>query len=79
MTGRIKLASLALLLFAGLGGCRGPTELFSSLDRHCFVADWTNDRSCVSCQHCANRCSQPTLPLHERSLDLPSDSDDTVQ
>lgn len=63
---------LSLLLFASLLGCRGPTELFSFVDRHCFVADWMNDHSCLSCRYCRNNCSQPTLPLHPRTLDLPT-------
>jgi hypothetical protein len=79
MAGRIKLASLSLLLLVGLGGCRGPTGLFSCLDRHCFVADWMNDHSCVSCRYCANSGSQATLPLDEQPLDLSSDTDHAVQ
>lgn len=63
---------LSLLLLAGLAGCRGPTELFSFIDRNCFVADWTNDHSCVSCRYAANCSTGPTLPLHPRTLELPS-------
>jgi hypothetical protein len=65
-----KLPMLAMLVFAGLAGCRGPTELFSFIDRHCFVADWMNDHSCVSCRYAANCASQPTLPDVPRPLDL---------
>jgi hypothetical protein len=51
---------LAVLL-AGLCGCRGPTELFSWVDRNCFIADWTNDHSCLSCRYTANAGSGPTV------------------
>jgi len=39
------------LLLAGvpaLAGC-APSQTFSWIDRHCFVADWTNHYSCLSC------------------------------
>ncbi len=65
-----KLPMLVVLVLAGLAGCRGPTELFSFIDRHCFVADWMNDHSCVSCRYAANSGSQPTLPDVPRPLDL---------
>ncbi|MCC7476334.1 MAG: hypothetical protein IT425_13145 [Pirellulales bacterium] len=64
----VRFAPLALLLLA-VGGCCAPTELFSSIDRHCFVADWMNDHSCLSCRSCANHACGPTLPIHERTLD----------
>jgi hypothetical protein len=85
MIARLKFATLAVLLSLSLSGCccnggRGPTELFSGIDRHCFVADWMNDHgSCVSCGYCANGCSQPTLPLHSEPLVLPSEPEPTVQ
>ncbi len=66
---------LAMLLSLGLAGCRGPTELFSFIDRNCFVADWCNDHSCVSCRYAANCATGPTLPIYERALDLPIDSE----
>ena len=75
MIARLKSAMLALLLLVSLAGCRGPTELFSYIDRHCFVADWCNDHSCLSCSHRANCSSGPTMPLHERTLDLPTDTE----
>lgn len=77
-----KYPLLAVLVLASLAGCRGPTELFSFIDRHCFVADWMNDHSCVSCRHAANRCSQPTLPVRERPLELstaPADAPETAR
>ena len=74
MLAPLKFVSLAMLLLVSLAGCRGPTELFSYIDRHCFVADWTNDHSCLSCGRYANCSSGPTLPLHERTLDLPADT-----
>jgi len=72
---RTRVATLALLLSLGLAGCRGPTELFSFIDRNCFVADWCNDHSCVSCRYAANCGSGPTLPIFERALDLPTDAE----
>ena len=55
-----------MLLVAGFCGCRGPTELFSWVDRNCFIADWTNDHSCLSCRYCANAGSGPTISkIHE--------------
>jgi hypothetical protein len=71
MFNRSKLATLALLLSAGLGGCRGPTELFSFIDRHCFVADWTNDHSCLSCRYCRNADSRPTVSKVHEPIPLP--------
>jgi len=75
MARRALFATLAMLLSFGLAGCRGPTELFSCIDRNCFVADWCNDHSCVSCQYGANCGSGPTMPLYERTLDLPTESE----
>jgi hypothetical protein len=54
-----KLATLMLvmLLSLGVGGCFHhcpPKDLFSFIDRNCFVADWMNDHSCTSCRYCAN-------------------------
>jgi hypothetical protein len=63
---RFKSLTLAMLLVAGLCGCRGPTELFSWVDRNCFIADWTNDHSCLSCRYTANAGSRPTISkIHE--------------
>jgi hypothetical protein len=73
MFNRSKLATLALLLSAGLSGCRGPTELFSFIDRHCFVADWTNDHSCLSCRYCRNADSRPTVSKVREPIPLPLD------
>jgi hypothetical protein len=46
MTTRLRHFSLALLLLMA-PGC-APKELFSGIDRHCFVADWCNEHSCVN-------------------------------
>jgi hypothetical protein len=43
-----------VLLLVSLAGCWPPKETFSFIDRNCFVADWTNDHSCLSCRRCAN-------------------------
>jgi hypothetical protein len=61
----LLLVALLVLLLSGMTGCRrqylrrcyedgGPKDLFSWIDRHCFVADWMNDHSCLSCRHCSN-------------------------
>jgi hypothetical protein len=39
---------LAALLLVGVCGC-SHNEMFSALDRHCYLADWTNHHSCLSC------------------------------
>jgi hypothetical protein len=56
-----KSILLVVLVSLWLSGC-SHNELFSCIDRHCFIADWTNHYSCVSCcghgsgsqQRCAN-------------------------
>jgi hypothetical protein len=63
--GWLSAIIIALPLFGG--GCCAPKELFSCIDRHCFVADWTNHYSCVSCC-CHGNCQpppQPELPMVE--------------
>jgi hypothetical protein len=67
---RIALGLLLLMT----PGCCAPKELFSGIDRHCFVADWCNEHSCVNraCYKHARRqnfgrrpgcesCRQPTM------------------
>src|SRR5262245_15852886 len=61
MNQRCKVWLLSMLVVAAVSGCRGPTELFSCIDRHCFVADWTNDHSCVSCRYRCNCSTQATV------------------
>jgi hypothetical protein len=69
---RAALLCLALLLPIA-GGCRAPSELFSWIDRHCFVADWTNHHSCVSCCCCKNgSCQRP--PQREYPMVVLGDS-----
>jgi hypothetical protein len=80
MLAKWKAVVLIVLLKACLCGCapKGlckcePKEMFSCIDRHCFVADWTNHYSCISC--CRNgACGQaypaveyPMLVLGEQS------------
>ena len=48
MTARLILIKLLILVLLVFAGC-APKELFSCVDRHCFVADWTNHHSCLSC------------------------------
>ncbi len=60
---KLKLLSLALPLAVSLSGCCAPKELFSWIDRNCFVADWTNHHSCISCCNCKNHsCQHPGHP-----------------
>ncbi len=43
-----RFATLVLFVGVTLSGC-APKETFSWIDRNCFVADWTNHHSCLSC------------------------------
>ncbi len=54
-----KLTTLMLVVLLSLSVCGcfhdcPPKDLFSFIDRNCFVADWMNDHSCTSCRYCAN-------------------------
>ncbi|MCI0333797.1 MAG: hypothetical protein L0228_11315 [Planctomycetes bacterium] len=60
MTARLKAATLILSFSLGLTGC-APSQLFSCIDRHCFIADWTNHHSCVSCCHGNCQHAQPMV------------------
>jgi len=71
---RFTSLTLAVLLFAALSGCRGPTELFSWVDRNCFIADWTNDHSCLSCRYTANAGSVPTVSKVHPPIPWPDDT-----
>jgi hypothetical protein len=53
MLAKSHFAALALCL--AFTGC-APKEMFSWIDRNCFVADWTNHHSCLSC--CGKGCGQ---------------------
>jgi hypothetical protein len=55
MSAKLQIAAIAMSLSFGFVGC-APRESFSWIDRHCFVADWTNHHSCVSC--CHGNCKQ---------------------
>jgi hypothetical protein len=53
---------LAMMVVTLASGC-APNELFSAIDRHCFVADWTNHHSCISCCDCKHgSCQHPGHP-----------------
>lgn len=65
MINKSNLASLALLLPLIFSGC-APKELFSWVDRNCYVADWTNHYSCVSC--CRNGGCQQQYPQVEYEM-----------
>ena len=60
MKGKLKSLVLAALLSlsCGVAGCHhcycAPKDLFLSIDRYCFVADWMNEHSCTSCYWGAN-------------------------
>jgi hypothetical protein len=57
MFAKLKLVTLALLLSLATSCC-APKELFSCIDRHCFVADWMNEHSCVNrACYCGHNCS----------------------
>ena len=45
---KLKLILLLILCAFGISGC-SHNELFSCIDRRCFIADWTNHHSCESC------------------------------
>lgn len=55
---QLRILMLGTLLACGFSGCChcycAPKDLFSYIDRHCFVADWMNEHSCTSCRWCAN-------------------------
>ena len=84
---RIKAALLSLLLLVPSGcahwGCE-PKELFSWIDRNCFVADWTNHHSCVSCCCGKNGCSHrpvseyPMLVLGNQENVEPTDAEQSA-
>jgi hypothetical protein len=59
MFASLRAAAIAALFAASFAGC-APKETFSWIDRHCFVADWTNHHSCVSC--CRNGGCQQAYP-----------------
>ena len=45
---KLKLVLLLILCVLVVSGC-SHCELFSCIDRRCFIADWTNHHSCLSC------------------------------
>jgi hypothetical protein len=65
--------TLAVLLLVALPGCRCPTELFSCLDRYCFIADCANERSCVSCRYACNCNSRPTVSKIREPIPAPAE------
>jgi hypothetical protein len=66
MNARLKFVCLVLsFVMYGFVGC-APRESFSWIDRHCFVADWTNHHSCVSC--CRNGGCQQSYPMVEHEM-----------
>lgn len=75
MSGKLKYLVLVMLLSVGVFGCCHdcpPKHLFSCIDRNCFVADWMNDHSCLSCSHCAN--NQPHCVVSNRVYTADSDA-----
>jgi hypothetical protein len=68
MCARLRAIALGVLLASCFAGC-APKELFSAIDRNCFVADWTNHYSCVSC--CRNGgCGQVYANVEYETLVL---------
>jgi hypothetical protein len=74
MAKSLKSIALVVALLAGVAGCRGPTELFSFIDRNCFYADWMNDHSCVSCDYACNARSRPTVSRIREPIPAPAES-----
>jgi hypothetical protein len=87
MFARLQAIAIAISLCSCVAGCTPvgcrPKELFSWIDRNCFVADWTNHHSCVSC--CRNgNCGQaypnvqyPMLVLGDQpAIEAPAQSSD---
>jgi hypothetical protein len=67
MMAKSNFAALALALCFAFSGC-APKEMFSWIDRNCFVADWTNHHSCLSCCHnggCGQVYSNVEYPMLE--------------
>ncbi len=60
MPHKLKLVALFAFFTLPFAGC-APRESFSWIDRNCFVADWTNHHSCVSCC-CSGNCQQSPPP-----------------
>jgi hypothetical protein len=59
----VKLKPLLLLAVLSLilSGCAAK-EIFSCCDRHCFLADWTNHRSCINRRCCPQGdCCDPPI------------------
>jgi hypothetical protein len=56
MLAKPSFGALSLSLCLAFAGCCAPKEMFSWIDRNCFVADWTNHHSCLSC--CGKGCGQ---------------------
>jgi hypothetical protein len=73
MANSFKSLTLLVAVLAGIAGCRGPTELFSCIDRHCFCADWMNDHSCVSCDYACNARSRPTVSKIREQIPAPAE------
>jgi hypothetical protein len=74
MASSLKSLTLAVLLLVGLSGCRGPTELFSCVDRYCFIADCANEHTCVSCRYGCNRHSRPTVSKIREPIPAPAET-----
>ena len=74
MSSKLKTFAAIASLFFGLAGC-APKETFSWIDRNCFVADWTNHHSCISCcthgncQHVQHPGQYPMLELGNQPAD----------
>ena len=74
MIGRLIFLLLLTLASLHLVGCCHhcpPKELFSFIDRNCFVADWMNDHSCTSCRYSAN--NRPPTVVTSRVYTADSD------
>jgi hypothetical protein len=60
MPHKLTFAAMFAFFAISFAGC-APRESFSWIDRNCFVADWTNHHSCLSCC-CDGNCQHAPPP-----------------
>jgi hypothetical protein len=58
----VKLRLIALLALGSLSlaGCAAK-EIFDCCDRYCYLADWPNHHSCISCCPNTGYCDPPIV------------------
>jgi hypothetical protein len=60
MIAKLKFALLAVVISVSLTGCAG-FDLFGCCDRYCYLADWANHHSCLSCCKHGCCCEPPII------------------